>query len=118
MTDFNRNQPLFQNADWVDTDEQEPVELVVESCDGVINEYRKYYDPAAPQDELYNDVAALHFAKEAASVTESYGELAERTLRRHEGMVGFLGSKFSAVRSSICGYFLLAKPLKLNHEPY
>lgn len=84
----------LQDADWVDTDGETPIELFIESCDGLIDEYRKYYDPAVPQDDLYNDVAALHYAKEVASVSDSYSELAERTLRRHEGMVGFLGSKF------------------------
>lgn len=81
--------------DWVDTDDDSPIELVIEAAEGVIDEYRKIYKPDAPQDDLYDDVATLYYTKEAASVVESYAELTERTLRRHEGMIGFFGSKFN-----------------------
>lgn len=78
------------DSDWVDA--AEPVELIVESAEKLIDDYRQLYNPDAPHDDLYNDVAALYAAKEAATITDAFGDMAEDIMRRHERMVGFLGS--------------------------
>lgn len=64
----------------------------MEKADNVIDEYRRTYTSETPHDEVFKDVERLYVTKEAASIVEAYGELAERTLRRHEGMLGFFGS--------------------------
>lgn len=72
--------------------DHKPIDILVEKADGVIDEYRHIYTPETPHEGLYNDVERLYVAKEAASIVEAYAELAERTMRRHEGMLGFFGS--------------------------
>lgn len=79
---------LKKDADWVDTDDDKTIDLVVESAGSLINEYRQHYNPNDFDEKLYKKVALLYEAKEAASIVEAYACLAENVMRHHEGMVG------------------------------
>lgn len=87
---------MRKDADWVDTDDDDPIDVLVSSANLLIDEYRQHYDPNDYDAKLYQKVALLYKAKEAASVVEAYADLAEDVMRRHEGMVGHVvGSTFS-----------------------
>lgn len=68
--------------------------MEIEKANRIIDEYRTMYTADTPEDdELYKDVKELYFMKEVTAISEAYAYLAERRLRRHEGMLGFFGGK-------------------------
>lgn len=82
---------LFQEADWVDTDEK--LTLLAEQAKSLLDEYRSVYTVDSPVDELYHSMHSLYIASEAAMISDAYAEHVEVVFRDHEDMVGALGSK-------------------------
>lgn len=64
----------------------------LEEAASVIDQYRPLFDPQAPPDALYHEMAALHRVQEAAAIVETLGNYAEKLIRTNEDHLGWLGS--------------------------